>query len=599
MHVANILVIAPYPEMLPELQEVANEFPDASFSFETGDLAHGLASALKMFHLDFDVVISRGGTAQILEDELSIPVVEMGITAPDLVASFSNLPKNTTCIAAVGFRNVLQNIKPLTSLLPFEVDFYAIDFEDELEEALRDALDNEYDAIVCDTKAFNQARLMGAEAHLLVSGKDSIRAAFSHAVQICELNGALEERTRFLQEMLRSCGIDLVVYTPDGRLVYSGLSERDRSLLDDLKRYIQSGNGHRFVIRRNGRIYTVRLKTTVFEETRLVTFTVSSANAPNPDRFMGIEHFNADDVQIDLDHSVMHIIQGEQALAPLADTAQRTGQPIMLVGEPRCGKTQLAQIIYLSSEFKDRPLVRVECRLLNEKSWNYLIDSYHSPLYEADCTIFFHEVDQLEDERWKALLAAIKETRLPERSKLIFSSDHADAADVSRGSAIIAEQLRCITLTVPPLRAWKTLEGAADKYLQHLAEEKNADAPLLDPGAAALLVQNPWKGNLAQFRSVLNWLDMAHDGPSITAHDVLDALERREISGMTGQRAERETESLDLIRPLIEINRDAAAAALAHCHGNKSEAAGILGVSRTTLYKLLEQSQTQDARKQT
>ena len=228
---------------------------------------------------------------------------------------------------------------------------------------------------------------MGAEAHLLVSGKDSIRAAFSHAVQICELNGALEERTRFLQEMLRSCGIDLVVYTPDGRLVYSGLSERDRSLLDDLKRYIQSGNGHRFVIRRNGRIYTVRLKTTVFEETRLVTFTVSSANAPNPDRFMGIEHFNADDVQIDLDHSVMHIIQGEQALAPLADTAQRTGQPIMLVGEPRCGKTQLAQIIYLSSEFKDRPLVRVECRLLNEKSWNYLIDSYHCLCNEADCTI--------------------------------------------------------------------------------------------------------------------------------------------------------------------------------------------------------------------
>ena len=108
MHIANILVIAPYPEMLPELQQVADEFPDASFSFETGDLTHGLASALKMFHLDFDVVISRGGTAQILEDELSIPVVEMGITAPDLVASFSNLPKNTTCIAAVGFRNVLQ-----------------------------------------------------------------------------------------------------------------------------------------------------------------------------------------------------------------------------------------------------------------------------------------------------------------------------------------------------------------------------------------------------------------------------------------------------------------------------------------------------------
>lgn len=599
MHVANILVIAPYPEMLPELQDVANEFPDASFSFETGDLGHGLASALKMFHLDFDVVISRGGTAQILEDELSIPVVEMGITAPDLVSSFSGLPKNTTCVAAVGFRNVLQNIKPLTGLLPFEVDFYAIDFEDELEEALQDALDNEYDAVVCDTKAFNQARLMGAEAHLLVSGKDSIRAAFSHAVQICELNGALEERTHFLQEMLRSCGIDLVVYTPDGRLVYSGLSERDHSLLDDLKRYIQSGNGHRFVIRRNGRIYTIRLKTTDFEETKLATFTVSSVNAPNPDRFMGIEHLNADDVQVDYERSVVHIIQGDRTLAPLAEAAQRAKQPILLVGEPRCGKTQLAQIIYLTGDYKDRPLVRVDCRLLNDKSWNYLIDSYHSPLYESDCTIFFHEVDQLEDERWRALLTAIKETRLAERSRLIFSSDYTGAADVSQASGIIAEQLRCITLTVPPLRTWNVLEGAADRYLQHLAKEKSADAPLLDPAAAELLAQHPWKGNLAQFRSIISWLDMAHEGSNITARDVLDAFDRREVSGIPGSFAGREGKNVSLIRPLNEINRDAATAALAHCHGNKSEAASILGVSRTTLYKLLEQSQTQAARNQT
>ena len=206
-----------------------------------------------------------------------------------------------------------KNIKPLTSLLPFEVDFYAIDFEDELEVALRDALENEYDAVVCDTKAFNQARLMGADAHLLVSGKDSIRAAFSHAVQICELNGALEERTRFLQEMLRSCGIDLVVYTPDGRLVYSGLSERDR-FSPTHKRYSHNratatGLSYETVISTPS-----APKTTVFEETRLVTFTVSSASTRQiPTALWGIEHFNADDVQNE-PRRVMHH-SGEQALA--------------------------------------------------------------------------------------------------------------------------------------------------------------------------------------------------------------------------------------------------------------------------------------------
>lgn len=592
MHTANILVIAPYPEMLPELQEVASEFPDASFSFEAGDLDRGLASALSVFHLDFDVVISRGGTAQILEDELSIPVVEIGITAPDLVESFSHLPEGSSCVAAVGFRNVLQNIKPLTCLLPYEIDFYAIDFEDELEEALLDALDNEYDAILCDTKAFNQARRMGTEAHLLISGKDSIRAAFSHAVQLCELNNALEERNHFLQEMLRSSGIDLAVYTLDGRLVYSGLSERDRPLLDDLKRYIQSGDGHRFVIRRNGRIYTARLKTALFADAKLAAFTVSSVNAPDPDRFIGIEHLNADEVQLDLAQSTAHIIQGDQTLRPLAETAHKTQRPIMLIGEPRCGKTQLAQIIYLSSDHKEHPMVRVDCRLLNDKSWTFLVDSYHSPLYEANCTLFFHEIDQLGDERWKRLLSLAKETRLAERSRIIFSSDYAGAGDASQASLITAEQLHCITLTVPPLRTWHALEGAADRYLQHLAQEKNADAPLVDDDAAALLSQNPWRGNLAQFRSVMNWLYIAHEGAGITARDVLDAFERRENSDGGGRASIRSEEGVIPIQPLIEINRKVAAAAVAHCQGNKSKAASILGVSRTTLYKLLEQSQT-------
>ena len=152
---------------------------------------------------------------------------------------------------------------------------------------------------------------------------------------------------------------------------------------------------------------------------------------------------------------------------------------------------------------------------------------------------------------------------------------------------------------MPPLRTWNVLEGAADRYLQHLAKEKSADAPLLDPAAAELLAQHPWKGNLAQFRSIISWLDMAHEGSNITARDVLDAFDRREVSGIPGSFAGREGKNVSLIRPLNEINRDAATAALAHCHGNKSEAASILGVSRTTLYKLLEQSQTQAARNQT
>ena len=129
---ARILVVAPYPEMVPELKAVAEEFPDTGFSIETGDIESGLESALSVFHLNFDVVVSRGGTAQLLEDELSLPVIEIELTIPELLRMLRKVPEGVDAVALVGFRNVLRNARELDPFFPFDIDIYGVDFEDEM-----------------------------------------------------------------------------------------------------------------------------------------------------------------------------------------------------------------------------------------------------------------------------------------------------------------------------------------------------------------------------------------------------------------------------------------------------------------------------------
>ena len=46
--------------------------------------------------------------------------------------------------------------------------------------------------------------------------------------------------------------------------------------------------------------------------------------------------------------------------------------------------------------------------------------------------------------------------------------------------------------------------------------------------------------------------------------------------------------SISLMRPLHDIERDIVKATIERCHGNQTEAARILQVSRTTIWRLLK-----------
>ena len=67
----RLLGIAPYSEMRPLMLEVSKEYQDIDLTVYVGDLQKGVEMARRNFYNDYDVIISRGGTATMLRERLA------------------------------------------------------------------------------------------------------------------------------------------------------------------------------------------------------------------------------------------------------------------------------------------------------------------------------------------------------------------------------------------------------------------------------------------------------------------------------------------------------------------------------------------------
>ena len=90
-------------------------------------------------------------------------------------------------------------------------------------------------------------------------------------------------------------------------------------------------------------------------------------------------------------------------------------QPLFICGEPGTGKEQIARYLYLHSALVNRPLVVANCAMMNDKSWDFLLNHYNSPLNANGNTVYFQNFEAIPEQWSTELLAAIEETGLARR----------------------------------------------------------------------------------------------------------------------------------------------------------------------------------------
>ena len=261
-------------------------------------------------------------------------------------------------------------------------------------------------------------------------------------------------------------------------------------------------------------------------------------------------------------------------------------QPVFIYGEPGTGKEQIARYLYLHSSLANHPFIVVNCALLNEKTWDFLLNHYNSPLSATGNTIYFQNFESIPPQWSSELLAAIEETGLARRVRLIFSCSIVEGEPVPEVLRHFSERLGSLALPLPSLRSRSDeIPSLSSLYLNSLNLELGKQLSGFEPRAIEMLRQYPWPNNYTQFKNVLRALAALSDGPYIRAGTVADMLSKERTLRAVPQPASARKPSE---QTLEEVIRDVVQQTVAAHGGNRAAAARQLGISRTTLWRYME-----------
>lgn len=277
------------------------------------------------------------------------------------------------------------------------------------------------------------------------------------------------------------------------------------------------------------------------------------------------------------------------ALQHKAGRIAKTDNNILLQGEPGTGKQRLAHGIHQASPRAAAPLIVVRCRNAAqeelEKEFFGSAEGEEATAGKLELaiggTLFLDEVEKLPSEMGDKLADALT-YGLPDREKggrnrmfdvrviAACDSNLKRLADKGLFSKKLYGLVLDTTMRVPPLRERvKDIKVIAEHILAEMSAQHNLPAKHLSPEAVALLLDCSWPGNIKQLQGVIEQAFFHTPGSIIEAENIK----------LPGDKT---------LERSWKYDKDAFIAAWKSAGGNISKLAGMLDVSRVTLYRYLK-----------
>ena len=290
----------------------------------------------------------------------------------------------------------------------------------------------------------------------------------------------------------------------------------------------------------------------------------------------------------------------------LARKVSGTDVPVLLTGETGTGKEVFAQAIHYNSKRAKQNIVAVNCssfskELLESEMFGHKAGSFTGALKdkkglfeEADNgTIFLDEIGEMAFELQAKLLRILetgeyikigdtKPTRVNVRVVAATNRNLPEEITAGRFREDLFYRLSVFQIHLPPLR-----ERAGDVRILAKAFVKDFSVRLarpvteITPAFLEALEQQPWKGNIRELRNV------------IERSLIVCESERLDVADLPLDIQNTHYEQSDETTPgsfeLSAMERRHIARVLEYTKGNKTEAARLLKIGLTTLYRKIEE----------
>lgn len=628
--------VAPYSALAAATAELSHEL-GLELLITEGLLEGAIGPAESLIRQGAEVIISRGGTAVLLRQKLSVPVVEIRVTGYDVIRALFPYFGTGHNVAIVGYQNVVHGCRSISELFGLSIHELIIPSEyvegkwrDIREQVNHMISDHHIQVLIGDTLVSSYLKPDNLEIQLIESGDEAIIQAVEEAKHIARIRENERKAYERLRTIIQSVHEGIVATDEVGRITAVNLIAEDifgcreadvlgvpvssaipntridkvlRTGVAELEQLQLTPKGYVVTNRApfgfdgwvQGVVATFQEVAKIQSVEQKIRQTLFASGLFARYQF---EDILTEDVQL-------------KRIIALGKKYAQTDATMLLLGESGTGKELFAQSVHRHSARRNEAFVAINCsalpaQILESELFGYEEGAFTGAkkggklgLFELahNGTIFLDEIGDMNKELQSRLLRV-----LAEKQVMRLGSDSIIPIDVRVIAATNMDlwkeavtgnfrldlyyRLNVLNIKLPPLRERKQdILLLANHFLRRYGERYKKAIQHIPESVAAILLNHQWIGNIRELKNVMERIVLSSEGESVdlaTVNLMLDAY-----STFPKHRDIVESRPL-LSGTLDEIKRKAAIAVLMEEGNNIAQAARRLQIDRNTLKKMVQ-----------
>ena len=629
----NILLIAPYQNLITAASSVTATYP-YEVKVALGNLATGLEAAQHAIETSHpDIIISRGGTATLLKQNLDIPVFEIEVSAYDLLRAIHTHLSQEKRIAVIGYENVITGAKSIAQIMGIDLGFFPVTPFSNIREVVTEAQKWGADVIVGDTISVNTAKRKHIETELIQSGPEAIQYSLDSAVQFYQHMQEEILRVKRLNSIMEHTEWGMLYIDPKGSInMVNSKAEhildipRKRLVGEDVTSSLlpkslfscyKARTGNK-VIQIQGRDYIVECSAIHAGESEPATliYLQSVGHIRNLEGIIRKQMINRGLIA---SHTFDSVIAFNGEFKKLIEKARRyseTDSTMLLLGETGAGKEIFAQSVHNNSPRRSGPFVAVNCAalpdtLLESELFGYVEGAFtgakkggKTGLFELAHrgTIFLDEVNDMSPVVQARFLRVLQEKQVMRlgddkiydidvRVIAACNKDLFEETELGRFRKDLYYRLKILDVHIPPLRdRTEDIVPLFTTFLDSFTETYSYPKEPVPERLLEALRTYSWPGNVRQLKNFAEKVSVLFTFSANRTEIVQDLIE--ELSDLKkhnpGNGAGKDIQQ-NSAKTLKEIEAQIMCDCWKKHDRNISKAAKELGIDRVTLRNRLKE----------
>jgi PAS domain S-box-containing protein len=626
----DIVLIAPFKDLYDLSTQIIEEHDYVNIQVMLGDLGDGLSIARNAVDLGARVLISRGGTYDLLKKKLNVPVVEIKLTAFDILRSFKSVLNYTGKIGVIGYKNVIYGYDVLEEILGSNIIKFNIEKEEIVEERIRQCILNGIEVFVGDSIVCKTANKLGCKSYLITSGEESIISSIEESIRILTASKAEKEMTERLIALIDFVHDGIISIDKNGRItVFNSLAQKifnlkKEEVIGKKLTDVMASNVTDLLASKTQKLGEIREVGKAKITINSIPIVVDKDVVGTVSTFQNITELQNLEKKIRVKllergfiakYTFDDIIFKSNKMKQCIDSARKYSNydsPVLIEGASGVGKELFAQSIHISSSRRSGPFIAINCAaippsLIESEFFGYVEGAFTGArkgvkegIFELGHrgTIFLDEISEIPPDLQGRLLRILQEKEvmrigddkvIPVDVRIISAANKNMKSLIKQGKfrRDLFYRINILSLEIPPLNERKEdIEVLSNYFLKKYANKYSKNIKSISEDSMKYLLDYNYEGNVRELEGMIERAIILCEGDTIEMGcDIIDNENLRNKAIEYGSSDRKNSFMVSSNISLNELEEEYIKHILNNEENNIKKAAEILKINRSTLWR--------------